>query len=336
MKKTLKIILIVLAAVLVIGAVGITAYTGHLVVANSTQLSHAVDEVDVPYNVYKAYHLDYDAFRAKYRSETISLTSSMKDGHAIPADYIYAEGVGSRDHDTVIMVHGMGGNRMTVYPVAQVFLENGYNVLAYDQRSSGENRALHTTFGYLEKFDLMDCAKAVKEWAPDQKMGVWGTSFGGITSVLAVFDPAQGIAAGTDFLILDSPISNMEDELRVVMGSGDPDVPETDIPIDYLIFAGNLMNRIELGFSYRDADGRHLIETRKNQSTTGNRDVPLLIFICDQDELTPYPQGADLYEKYQGANKTLVTFEGSKHADGWRDHEAEYREAVVRLLDSLD
>ncbi len=336
MKKKLKVIFIVIAALLAAGTIGITAFTGHQVVVNSTQLSYASDEIAVPENVFRAYHLDYDAFRTKYRSEQIRLTSSMSDSHPIPADYIYAEGIESKDHDTVIMVHGMGGNRMTVLPVAQVFLENGYNVLTYDQRSSGENRALHTTFGYLEKFDLLDCADAVKKWAPDKKMGVWGTSFGGITSVLAVCDPSLGITAGTDFLILDSPVSNMEDELRVVMGSDDSGIPETGIPADYLIWAGNIMNRIELGFSYRDADGRYIIGARKNQLTSGNRDVPLLVFICDEDEVTPYPQGADLYEKYQSENKTLVTFEGSQHADGWRDHETEYREAVETLLNSLD
>ena len=331
--KALKIILIILAAVIVIGAVGITAFTGHQVVINSTQLSQAVEKIEVPYNVFSSYHMDYDAFKAKYRIEQLTLTSTQKDVHPIPADYIYAEGVDTRDNDTVIMVHGLGGNRMTIYPVAQVFLENGYNVLAYDQRSSGENHAPLTTFGYLEKFDLADCARAVKDWAPEKKLGVWGTSFGGVTSVLGVFDPKAGVEDITDFLILDCPISNMEAELRLVM---DQENMTGGIPLNYLIWSGNIMNRLELGFSYADADGRSVIGGQRSKVDAGNRDLPLLVFICDQDDVTPYPQGADLYEAYEGDRKTLVTFEGSGHTDGWRDHEQQYRDAVETLLASLD
>lgn len=326
MKKALKIICIILVSLIIIAAAGITAYSGHQVVAGSTQLTQAQDPFVIPYNVFRSNHLDYNAFTEKYSIEKISLTSS-RDGHQIPADLIYADQPGERDHDTVIMVHGLGGNRMSVYPAAQVFLENGYNVLAYDQRSSGENQTLLTTFGYLEKFDLLDWAAEIRSWAPEKKLGVWGTSFGGITATLAVCDPALGLTEHTDFLVLDSPISNMEAEIRMVLDSED-----MGIPTDYLIWAGNIMNRIELGFGYKDADGREIIRKGMNK---GSRDVPLLIFICGKDETTPYPQGADLYELYEGKNKTLINFENSGHADSWKDHEAEYREAVEKLLESI-
>lgn len=327
MKKAIKIIVIVLLALILIGAVGISIFTGHQVVINSTQLSHAVEKIEPPLNVFKSDHLDYEAFTEQYRIENFTLTSSL-DGHSIPVSYISSPNEEGRDHDTVIMVHGLGGNRMTVFPAAQVFLENGYNVLAYDQRSSGENQAVRTTFGFLEKFDLLDCAAAVKNWAPEKKLGVWGTSFGGITAVLGVCDSSLGLTAQTDFLILDSPISNMEAELRMVMTSEDMG----GIPVDYLIWTGNIMNKIELGFSYQEADGRHVIRTRMQAADS---DFPLLVFICGQDDVTPYPQGADLYEIYPGGTKWLINFEDSGHAESWADHEAEYREAVETLLTAV-
>ena len=324
MKKTVKVILWVLLALIVIAAAGISVFTGDQVVKNSTRLSEAVDKIEIPYNVFKSYHMDYDAFSAKYRVETLSLTSSQKDGHAIPADYIYAEGAEDKDHDTVIMVHGMGGNRMTVFPVAQVFLENGWNVIAYDQRGSGENHTSVNTFGYLEKFDLLDCADKVREWAPEKRLGVWGTSFGGLTAVLAVCDSRLGLTGDTDFLVLDCPLSNMEDELRLVIESED-----MGIPTDYLIWTGNLMNKAELGFFYSDADGRKIIRERMKEN------VPLLVFISGKDELAPYPMGADMAEVYPGTDKTLINFEDSEHVDGWKDHEPEYRAAVESLLRSI-
>lgn len=63
-----------------------------------------------------------------------------------------------------------------------MFLENGYNVVSYDQRSSGENRAQYTTFGYLESDDLADCVEYLKDNINDNnKIGIWGTSYGGAT-----------------------------------------------------------------------------------------------------------------------------------------------------------
>lgn len=40
----------------------------------------------------------------------------------IPADYIYALGEeGDKNNPTVILVHGLGGNRYTNYPLAEMF-----------------------------------------------------------------------------------------------------------------------------------------------------------------------------------------------------------------------
>ena len=93
----------------------------------------------------------------------------------IPADYIYALGEeGDKNNPTVILVHGLGGNRYTNYPLAEMFLQKGYNVLTYDQRSSNENTAQYTTFGYWEKYDLIDYIDYVYSHAPEQVIGIWG------------------------------------------------------------------------------------------------------------------------------------------------------------------
>jgi hypothetical protein len=274
---------------------------------------------------------------------------STYDGHDIPADYIYCDKAddntvsdqGESDYserknrDTVIMVHGLGGNRKTIYPVAQVFLERGYNVVAYDQRSSGENKAENTTFGFKEKYDLRDVANRVKGWATDKKMGIWGTSYGGITTVLAVCDPMLEITISTDFMILDSPISNAEDMMRDQMEEMD-----TGIPVDYMVWCGNIMTKLEMGFTYKKTDGRYIIKTRKNKFRSHkygpkNKDVPLLIFNSKADELTPYQMGKDLYDVYDSDNKKLVTFENADHACGWALDEEQYRQEVNDFISSI-
>ena len=171
-RKILCICIITLALLFM----GFSYFLGKQVVAGSTQLVTNENTSNVPDKSW----IEED-FSAKYEIEKISLTSTF-DGHIIPADFIYST---DRHRNIVIMVHGLGGNRYSNYHVAELFLENGYNVITYDQRSSNENTAEKTTFGYWEKFDLIDYIDFAKEIAPEKNIGVWGRSFGGATAIQA-------------------------------------------------------------------------------------------------------------------------------------------------------
>ena len=76
--------------------------------------------------------------------------------------------------------------------------------MTYDQRSSNENTAQYTTFGYWEKYDLIDYIDYVHSYAPEHVIGVWGTSFGGATAGLAMGE--KDVERKVDFLILDCPV----------------------------------------------------------------------------------------------------------------------------------
>ena len=132
MRKLLKISSVLLALILVVeAAVGIYVY-------NATV--HAVNEARRPLEVKIAglekKGFDVEAFEAKYGAEEVLIPSSFEE-HSIPANYLRCKD----PKGTVVMAHGLNGNRITGYPVAKMLLENGYNVLTYDQRSSGESEA---------------------------------------------------------------------------------------------------------------------------------------------------------------------------------------------------
>ncbi len=155
MKKFIKITLITCFIVLLL-FLGVSYFMGTQVFMGSTQLVTCEDTSEVTDSFWEKYGMDYDSFCNTYTIERLEITSTF-DGHTIPADYIYALGAeGNKNHQTVILVHGLGGNRFSNYPLAEMFLQKGYNVLTYDQRSSNENTAPYTTFGYWEKYDLTD------------------------------------------------------------------------------------------------------------------------------------------------------------------------------------
>lgn len=309
---TIIAIIIVIFLLFILGG---SYYIGKQIVAACTQLVTNESTKDVPDDFWNRYNMNLNEFKSTYVIEKISIPSSYGD-HIIPGDLIYLD---TLKEDTVIMVHGLGGNRYTNYRIAEYFLHNGFNVITYDQRSSNENTAEKTTFGYLEKYDLIDCLTYAMNLTQNGRIGIWGESFGGATAVQAV--AYENIQENVSFLILDCPISSMEWMVADQMKSMD-----IGIPLDYLVWWGNLVNKIELGFSYEDANSAKAAKKIK---------IPTLVINSTQDIVTPYFMGKDIYDNIQSDNKELWTVEDSEHAEVWLDHKEEYCSKIDDLLKNM-
>ena len=315
-KKRTKVILTVIVATFVVLFIGLSGFIGSQVVLASTQLVTNDETRGVPDDLWTKYHLDYERFCGTYRVEKLEIESSY-DEHSIPADYIYAiEAQDSKEYQTVILVHGLGDNRYSNYPMAEFFLQKGYNVITYDQRSSNENTARYTTFGYWEKYDLIDWVNYVEEQAPGRKIGVWGASFGGATAGLALGH--ENTNEKIDFLILDCPVSSMEWMVEQEMRN-----MEIGLPVSYMTWCGNIVNKIKLGFTYQDAD---VADAMKDVET------PVLIINSRLDSVTPYFMGEDIYDAIPGNNKAIWTVDDSDHCELWIDHNQESRNEVASFL----
>lgn len=315
MKRKAKVILTVIALTLFICFIGMSYFMGTQIVLGSTQLVTNEDTKGAPDGFWKEYGIDYDEFIDTYSIEPMELTSSF-EGHTIPGDYIYAKGYeGNKDNDTVILVHGLGGNRYSNYPLAEFFLEEGFNVISYDQRSSGENMAKHTTFGYLERYDLIDYVSFVVNQVSAKRIGIWGTSFGGATAGLALGYDVDNIV---DFVILDCPISEMKYMIEQEMEGMD-----VGIPVSYMTWCGDIANKLKLGFTYDDANVPDAIKAVQ---------TPVLIINSKVDSVTPYFMGEDIYNSIQNDNKRIWTVEDSKHAEIWLDYNEEYRNIMKEFI----
>ena len=320
MKKGIKTIRTVVIGILIVLFIGTSSFIGLQVFAGSTQLITNDDTIGVSDVFWDQYGINYESFCNKYKVEEIEINSSY-EGHTIPADYIYGiESNNSKNHQTVILVHGLGGNRYSNYPLAEFFLEKGYNVITYDQRSTNENTAKYTTFGYKEKYDLIDCLNYIEEQAPGQKIGVWGASYGGATAGLAL--GYGNIDERVDFLILDCPVSNMEWMIEQEMMS-----MEIGIPISYMTWCGNIINKLKLGFTYQEAD---VVNAMKDVKT------PVLIINSKLDTITPYFMGKDLYDALPGNNKEIWTLDDSQHCEIWLDHNQEYYNKMESFLSKYE
>lgn len=310
-KRITAVISIIICALAVVCG-GISYFIGTQVMEASTQLVTPEDTTGMSDGFWEKYGVDYEEFCETYTIETVRLTSTF-DGHMIPAEFIFD---GETKQDTMILVHGLGGNRYANYPLAELFLENGFNVLTYDQRSSNENTAEKTTFGYWEKYDLLDCLDYVKERTGSGQIGVWGTSFGGATALqAAAYENTQDELS---FLILDCPVSSMKWMIETELKNMD-----AGVFTPYMTWCGNLVNKLKLGFSYEDADAA---EAAKSIS------IPTMVINSEADELTPYFMGKDIYDNLQSDQKELWTVPDSEHTEQWLDHNEEYRTKVLGFI----
>ena len=309
-KKTKKTICVVLIIVLILLAGG-SYFIGDQLVEASTQLVTNEQTMEMYEQSWKLEGFDYDTFKEKYEIKTVTLTSSF-DEHTLPFDVVTKEG----NENIVVMSHGMLGNRLTNYPTAEIFLENGYNVITYDQRSSGENYAERSTFGYWEKYDLIDCINYAAENFKGAKIAVWGESFGGITALLAV--GYEDVQDHISVLILDCPVSEMKAMIESeVSKMGIP------IPMGYMMACGDLAMKQKLGFSFDDADGL---------AAAAKITVPTMIFNSSVDEITPESMGQDIYNSLASEKKELWTSDRSDHIEIRNDDREIYTEKILDFI----
>lgn len=306
MRKFLQIASIMLAAIMIIeAAIGTYVY-------NATV--HAVDEarrpLEVKISMLEKSSFDVDAFEEKYHVEEIFIKSSFGD-HEIPANYLTT----SNAKGTVVMAHGLNGNRITGYPVAKMFLENGYDVLTYDQRNSGESKAVYMTCGLWESKDFQDCVEYLRTANPEAVIGAWGSSIGGAT---------VGFCLGTehadenlDFAVMDCPVSDMEQIVEHFLTR-----KQNWIPAWFRTEMGSLVTELCLGYNYEEGDVCDYV--------TGTK-IPMLIFNTEKDGVTPYNMGVDLAE---AADAELVTVKDSGHTDIYWDYPDMYEKTMMEFIKS--
>ncbi len=68
--------------------------------------------------------------------------------------------------ESVIILHGIGSNRISYTGFADIFLREGYSVLLPDSRDHGESGGNVATFGILERNDVSRWVSFVRERAP--------------------------------------------------------------------------------------------------------------------------------------------------------------------------
>ncbi len=312
--KIIKATAITLGVIAFIGAAGSFAMGGY--VAN--RILHQNDGNDTHDNSLKQLELwgyDLESFNNTYTGVDISATAS--DGNEVPATLFEQEG----SDKCVVLVHGAGGDRVCTYPLAEQYLERGFDVIAIDQRGSGVNPDGEVTFGIDEQLDVAAMVAYARQELGDSEVIVHGQSMGAQTTAIYASNVEAGTPEAADAVICDSPVPGMELILGEMFGDGDTEC----FTARYLVGTSKFYMSVVNGIDYDDAD---TIEVVRNDN------IPTMIIVSDRDQVCLPDQVVEIYGNI-ACGETAIMHMDSEHIMGVIDHPEAYMEGVTEFLTSV-
>ena len=220
-------------------------------------------------------------------------------------------------NNVIILIHGLYANYYDLLPTAFRYLNDGYNVILYNQRQTGETGGKSNSFGYYERYDLEEIATIARRIYPSGKIGVHGFSMGAATAIM--HSELNETSNLVDFYIFDAPYHTMKSAVELAAKRG----KDTKIPPWFVTFSGDAFLKLKERISYEDIVPSNVI----HKSTR-----PILLIHGDLDDWTLPAGSKQLYEKISHDKKRLVTFPLEKHCSAHVNSEDKYFEAIHQFI----
>jgi len=220
---------------------------------------------------------------------------------------------------TVIFLHGITGSRLVGLWYADIYRNEGCNILLYDARAHGDSGGESSSWGYYEKTDLDQWIDWLLLRNPGGIIGIHGVSMGAATALShAEMNETTKKAA---FYIADSAYSDLEDLLGQQIQATTQTAPVwTNLLLRYSSAAAYLQS----GFLYSEVSPVHSVAT----VTT-----PVLYLHGEADRLVPVAMCRKLYSATKGYRE-IHTFPGVGHGMAIFEAREEYHQAIHRFMNN--
>lgn len=190
-------------------------------------------------------------------------------------------------HSYVIMFHPYTAGVTDMAEYAYRFYDMGFNVVVTEARGFGESEYKKNTFGYNERYDVVDWVNMVVEKDKDSSIFLFGLGSGGSTVLMASSLDMPGNVKG---IISDSAYSDLHDLFK-------ENIKELyNMPSFPIVNMASLYTKATMGFSFSDVD---VVEEVRNSK------LPILFIHGGDDSVVPVDQSNDMYE--------ACTVKGSDH-----------------------
>ncbi|HZK83564.1 MAG TPA: alpha/beta hydrolase [Desulfosporosinus sp.] len=303
--KVLIAVFMILALITNIGGL----YIGNIYYQEVCRLN--VNPATTGIDYYKS-SFNYERFK-QLESYNVSVKSSF--GYTLSGTYVFNP---KPTNNTVILVHGIGCDRWESMKYSDMYLDMGFNVLAYDSRDHGSSGGQDITLGFFEKTDLDNVVKWVKWVNPKATIGVHGESLGAVTALLqAKLDQSE---KNVDFYVVDSPYSDLWDLMNIKLSSDLK--PSFQPAAAFILFYANIVALKESDFSLYAVSPITAISDIK---------TPVMFIHGSNDTFIPASMSLELYLRKTGA-KGIYISPGADHAMSYLTNKEEYTAKVKKFL----
>ncbi|EMF0060778.1 phosphatidylinositol-specific phospholipase C domain-containing protein, partial [Enterococcus hirae] len=244
------------------------------------------------------------------------ITGTPEEGHEVKLHAYYVD---HHSNTTVIVQHGYNANSMSVKNQAEMFWNQGYNILLPDARGTGFSEGNYETLGGLESKDM-------NLWINDEtnngkKIILWGQSMGAATVMLAT--NLQKVNA----IIEDCGFTTLENELVDIVDSYIKTIPGAS-EIAY----GGIERIIALinSMYYEPTFGVSLYSVSP-ENAVANNGVPKLFIHGTADTFVPFKDMEILFGDASGFKKKYVV-DGAGHCQSYSKDPSKYAQEVQEFL----
>ena len=314
-KKALKIVKVALIVLVLLGIIG-SAALGKMI---ADQVMYQNKDNDTKSNSVKQlvdiWGYDLDGFNARYTGTEISTVA--EDGNTVPGTFFKVD-----SDKFVVLVHGAGGDRVSVYPLAEQYLIRGYNVIAIDQRGCGDNEDKKVTFGINESLDVAAMVEYAREELGANEVIAHGQSMGAQTVAIYASNVTPGEVNAADAVICDSPVPGMEYMLRSVFADSDNEEDFYNAGTNYMIFVSEVASKLLYKVDYDDAD---------TIAVVANDMIPTMVIRSEKDQVCLPEKVQEVYNNI-GTDEKVIMSVDSAHIEGVIDDPEGYMNGVMEFL----
>ena len=229
-----------------------------------------------------------DWFVSSCKGDTVLQTV---DNDRIHANIIPAE---KESHKWAILVHGFSSRPRTMAKQGMHYAKMGFNTLFPFMRGHRNDEHRHTTFGYYERYDVIEWIRYIISCDPEAEILIHGCSMGAATTMLVT---GEKLPENVKCAVADCGFTSAWDEFNEQIGN------ILHLPVFPFLPAANLFCKTFLGWDFKDCCPKEAVA----HSVT-----PTLFIHGEEDTFVPYRMMDELYESCS-AEKDKLSVPGAKH-----------------------
>ncbi len=219
----------------------------------------------------------------------------------------------------IIVFHPYAAGVSDMAKHARFFHDMDFNVLVVESRGYGDSEYEMSTFGYNERYDVVDWVNYITQKDADSSIFLFGLGSGGSTVLMA---SSLDMPRNVKGIIADSAYSDLKGlfEANVTELYNLPSFPTVE-------FASHFIEK-NMGLNIEDVDVTEAVRNSK---------LPILIIQSGDDQIVPEKQSDELYEACTVEGSDRLYISNAYHCEALNRKPQKYKENInYFILHNID